>query len=1765
MKRVLAIALWLLSVSLSAQVVTSAEYFWGTTDPGAGNGTAMSAADGTFDEAVEEVIKAGISLPSSNGIHLFNIRIKDEDGNWGPLYKKAVSIENSLSLRDIKVTGAEFFWGTNDPGQGSGTELLAFDNSFDEALESVFKNSISLPSTNGIHLFNIRVKDEDGNWGPLYKKAVSIENSLTLRDIKVTGAEFFWGTNDPGQGSGTALLAFDNSFDEALESVFKNSISLPSANGIHLFNIRVKDEDGNWGPLYKKAVSIENSIALRDLKVTAVEYFWGLNDPGAGNGYTVLAIDNAFDEALESVFKAGVYPPLAGWNLFNIRAADEEGNWGPLFKKPVWADEGTNPIQIQLASLADIPCNGGQDAKVYATIAGGVEPYTISWSNGATNDTIENLAAGKYVITVTDSTGQSNKDSIVITEPNPIVINTTGTTSVSCAGNDGGATFSISGGTPAYYISWSGGITGAAPSNPTGNGYTFSITNVAAGSYTATITDENGCTKTHTVTIPVDPNTLAITTTGVDPTCYAGTDGSISVSNTGGQTPLAYMWSTGSTGSSLSAVSAGTYWVSVTDGNNCTRTDTVVLADPLQPAAPAIVTTDPNCTGSNGSATITNTVSGTAYTWYSISGSTSTTIGNASSLSGLSSGQYSVSGIDANGCATQGATFTLSGVAANLNLSTASIANVTCYGAADGFVNVAVSGGSAPYTYTWDNGTAGSALTGVSGGSYTVTVTDANGCIDSSTVTITEPSQAFSVVTTSTTALTCNGDANASITVNTTGAQGTTTYSWSNGSSGATVNSLSAGTYTVTATDGNNCQATQIFTIADPTPVIVPTISAVDPTCGGSNGTASISNVQSNTSYSWYLGSSTTSFSASTSLTGLGTGSYSVVATDLSGCTSTPGTFNLVDQTVAMTITTDTLNNISCYNGNDGFVNVAISGGVAPYTYAWSNGGSGSVLANVGSGVYTVVVTDNNGCLDSTSITLTAPSQALDVVTLSSSNLSCHGDSTGTITVSTTGAQGSVTYTWSNGATGQQLTGLGAGTYVVTATDGEGCTSNETISITQPLAPLTTSLVSATRDFCNSSSGSLTVSAAGGTSPYLYSWNTGEVSNTISNKASGTYTVTVIDDNGCTQSDSYNIADSTALITINASVQDASCSSAANGSLTVQSSGGVTPYNYTWTSNISGFAGTNSNTIASLSAGTYYLTITDNFGCAKQDTFTVGAGAGISANISHPSGSDTLNCFSDLNGSLLANSTNGFGALTYSWSNGQTNALASGLTGGTYWVTVTDAAGCVDSDTSTIYTPPALSLTLNTINQTSGYAINCDGDLTGQLSAQATGGTGNYSWNWSNGASTTSQNGLGQGTYWVLVQDAKGCTASDTTFLDVAPSSNFTTAVITSTFGVDILCHGDSTGSAWVNIANPNSVVWDNGESNDTAMALNAGTHYVQIIDSLGCAYTDTISLTEAAAIDLTLASTNSFNGYDISCNGLMDGSISAGATGGLGFYAWNWDNGGTSPNASNLGAGFHAVVVTDQAGCAVIDSIELVEPDVLASNWSVDAPLCFNTADGSAILAMYGGVAPYNWTLNGNNTGAVLTNLNDGIYLVSVTDANNCIFSDTLSVFAPDSIITDLSLTQPSCSESSDGEIIISASGGTGSLYYLINNTGSTGMAGNLAPSSYLVQIIDDNGCSVDTIVDLIALRDECLSIPNYFSPNDDGVNDVWNILGIDLANYTLVVFNVTGQELYRTESQNYQPWDGRFNGRVLPDGDYYYVLESEIQQQAGYVTLRK
>ncbi len=334
---------------IRAQQLLGAEYFW-DTDPGYGNGYSFTAQDGNFNEALENIIRNSAPLPST-GLHLLNIRVKDDNDNWGPLYKKAVQVTDTAQLlTNTKITAAEFFWDT-DPGNGSGTAMLAFDGNFNEALEQAFANTSSLPTT-GLHLFNIRVRDGKNKWGPVFKKVVQLNDAATTtRLLTVKAAEYFWDT-DPGYGSASALLAFDGGFNEALEQVFTNTATLP-ATGLHLFNIRVKAENNNWGPLFKKAVQVTDAVNNpRLLTVKAAEYFWD-TDPGYGSANALLAFDGNFNEALEQVFTNNATLPATGLHLFNIRVKAENNNWGPLFKKAVSVSNVVNSPRLLTVKAAE--------------------------------------------------------------------------------------------------------------------------------------------------------------------------------------------------------------------------------------------------------------------------------------------------------------------------------------------------------------------------------------------------------------------------------------------------------------------------------------------------------------------------------------------------------------------------------------------------------------------------------------------------------------------------------------------------------------------------------------------------------------------------------------------------------------------------------------------------------------------------------------------------------------------------------------------------------------------------------------------------------------------------------------------------------------------------------------------------------------------------------------------------------------------------------------------------------------------------------------------------------------------------------------------------------------------------------------------------------------------------------------------------------------------------------------------------------------------
>ncbi|WP_190304163.1 Ig-like domain-containing protein, partial [Paenimyroides baculatum] len=350
---------------------------------------------------------------------------------------------------------------------------------------------------------------------------------------------------------------------------------------------------------------------------------------------------------------------------------------------------------------------------------GGTIPYTYLWNTGATGATLSNLAAGTYSVTITDTNGCTGTESITITQPAVLIATNSAQTDVSWyGGNDGSATVSVAGGTAPYTYLWSNGATGATASN------------LIAGTYTVTVTDANGCTSAidFVITQPIPLMVQSVSQTNVS--CNAGANGTAGIVAMGGNAPYTYLWSNGATASTVSNLSAGVYTVTVTDSTLNIITESFTITEPLA-LATTMAKTDITCNfASNGTATV-SVIGGTSpYTYFWSNGMTSANATN------LNVGNYTVSITDANGCKT---TATVSITQPTALVAAVTSTNISCYGQVDGTASVIVSGGTAPYTYSWSNGQTGTSLTSLAKGSYILTVSDANNCTITQSFTITEP------------------------------------------------------------------------------------------------------------------------------------------------------------------------------------------------------------------------------------------------------------------------------------------------------------------------------------------------------------------------------------------------------------------------------------------------------------------------------------------------------------------------------------------------------------------------------------------------------------------------------------------------------------------------------------------------------------------------------------------------------------------------------------------------------------------------------------------------------------------------------------------------------------------------------------------------------------------------------------------------------------------------------------------------------------------
>ena len=521
-------------------------------------------------------------------------------------------------------------------------------------------------------------------------------------------------------------------------------------------------------------------------------------------------------------------------------------------------------------------------------------------------------------------------------------------------------------------------------------------------------------------------------------------------------------------------------------------------------------------------------------------------------------------------------------------------------------------------------------------------------------------------------------------------------------------------------------------------------------TCATNSGAIdlSVSGGTSPYTYIWSNGST------NQDLSGLVAGTYTVTVTDNAGCSSAKSYTVASIGSGSLNASISIVAGVTCPGGADGELLANVSGGTSPYQYMWSNSLQTAGIDKLSAGTYDVTITDQVGCEDIASITLTDPADWNLNINVSTP-ISCFGGNDGKLTAVPSGANGGYSYLWSTGSTSQTATGLSQGSYSVTVTDNQGCTTTGNASISQPNAIST--VLTATDESCNGQgNGAVSATVSGGTGAYSYSWSNGGSGTSITSLASGQYVLTVTDANGCIKSDSATVSAPPILSASISTTQAILCAGATNGILTASATGGTSPYTYLWSNGAT-------NAIASgLGAGTYQVTVTDANGCQNTASVTLSAPAGILATITI---TDSINCFGAATGSLTASASGGTPGYTYVWSNTDLGPVSTGLLAGSYFVVAQDANGCADTAFVTLTEPADLVVGANILTTPS-----CAGSLDGSVLGSATGGTAPYSFAWVAGPATDSLKNLGAGTYKLIVTDAKGCVDSTTvTLSDPAP------------------------------------------------------------------------------------------------------------------------------------------------------------------------------------------------------------------------------------------------------------------------------------------------------------------------------------------------------------------------------------------------------------
>ena len=1311
----------------------------------------------------------------------------------------------------------------------------------------------------------------------------------------------------------------------------------------------------------------------------------------------------------------------------------------------------------------NVSCFGESDGSIVVTLPASNDnpPYTYQLDDGINPSIIQNtpiftgLLAGIYTVSVTSGRLCNSTTVVEILSPSLLEIQATATTFV-CNASNVATTATI---TVTVLNDGLGNPSGTSPYLYSIDGVNFFPTNTfevvdtgVVQNITVTVKDANNCLQTVGVTIDplptistvvlnpittltcINPETVEVVVTG------GSGDFTFEVLPTGSQPLL--VPGAGVYNANFSFNAPGNYTIQVTDNvTGCSFTTIPYVIVPVDTIAASLSNpTAVSCFGSTDGS-VSMTVSGYvgAYDWQVldinnqviVTGTSTTTI-NPTVINGLGGGSYQVliTALDTPFCDTLSNFITIPSPASPLILSAFEVANVTCTNDL-GEILATATGGWGTYLYELVHVTSSTTIqvfgtnnyfTGLIAGEYAITVQDAGGCLVTETVVLVQPSLISASINASITNLLCHGDTTATIeAIGVTGGQGSyqyilnyydatgTTIVTSSGSQIAPLfTNLGAGTYSITITDGWNCDfTTPLLTITEPTPVVATVsvtstltcTSQAELTITASGGTApyfySVDGVTYTTDFVYFVGP----------------GTYQFYVQDANNCQAV-----LTNAITILPIPTLELNlnltsaAIYCFGESSATIIADATGGLGNYMYELFDDANNVIVSsqssgafyNLPSGNYVVVVTSGD-CIASSSVIQVSDPILLEA-SVTKTDVLCFGETNGTITVLASGGTGIIQYAISPNlnqfGTNNIFIGLLPGMYTLIAQDQNGCFEQMQIEILEP-APLEASIINIIDEVClGEADGSITIGISGGTGTYEISLDGVTYTPVIGNQyifdnlsGDNFYLIFVKDANDCninppleyymppavtidpmaivTPTCINNVVGNTVVINVDASV---------NGSVTYS---------------LDDVTYVSSNTFTDLAPGTYTAYVLHTNGCKQTTTFNIADLQPISASASV--NADVL-CFGESTGEIQVTATGGTGDLTYGISPNfvmGTSAIFTGLAAGSYEILVQDTIGCEVTLLSITITEPTATLDATvTID-----AETCLNTSDGSVTIAVTGGTAPYATSLDGVTFTqdvfTYSGLVGGQSYTVYVQDTNGCAIVPLTVaipagVTINPTATVTPTCTNNVVGNTVVINVDASvsGSVTYSLDDVTYV------SSNTFTDLAPGTYTAYVLHTNGCKQTTTFTIADLQPL------TSNLTTVDVLCHGGANGSIVVSASGGTGNLTY-----GISPNFvmsgsttfTNLLAGTYIIRVEDAIGCFLEETIVINQPDALqASLVAIYEETCEGETDGAFEIAVNQGTAPYSMSLNPNGPFVQNQFIFDGLsggttYTVYVRDANNC------------------------------------------------------------------------------------------------------------------------------------------------------------------------------